>query len=170
MTARADKMATLREQVFEGLELYRTERYGDAIEVFRRVLALDPRHQLAGDHLRFSQDRLAAILESRPQYAAARDASRAGDHFRAVEIWEDLLQKSGNDDVASYFLRQEREALEREVLSLRREVSQLTDEKERLDLQVERLLNERDTIKLKVEAMLDAVSVLDLDSAETAKK
>jgi hypothetical protein len=40
--------------------------------------------------------------------------------------------------------RQEREALEREVLSLRREVSTLTDEKERLELQVERLLNERD--------------------------
>lgn len=66
--------------------------------------------------------------------------------------------------------RQDREALEREVLSLRREVSQLTDEKERLEIQVERLLAERDTIKLKVEAMLDAVSVLDLDSAETAKK
>ncbi len=66
--------------------------------------------------------------------------------------------------------RQEREALEREVLSLRRDVSTLTDEKERLELQVERLLNERDTIKLKVEAMLDAVSVLDLDSAETARK
>src|SRR5687767_8745993 len=49
--------------------------------------------------------------------------------------------------------RQERESLEREVLSLRRELSQLTDEKERLEIQVERLLSERDTIKLKVEAM-----------------
>lgn len=66
--------------------------------------------------------------------------------------------------------RQEREALEREVLSLRRELSQAADEKERLGLQVERLLNERDTIKLKVEAMLDAIAVLDLEATETAKK
>jgi chromosome segregation ATPase len=66
--------------------------------------------------------------------------------------------------------RQERESLEREVLSLRREMSQLGDEKERLALQVERLLNERDTIKLKVEAMLDAIAVLDLEPAEVSKK
>lgn len=66
--------------------------------------------------------------------------------------------------------RQERESLEREVLSLRREMSQLGDEKERLALQVERLLNERDTIKLKVEAMLDAIAVLDLEPAEASKK
>jgi chromosome segregation ATPase len=66
--------------------------------------------------------------------------------------------------------RQEREALEREVLSLRREVSQVTDEKERLELQVERLLAERDTMKLKVEAMLDAIAVLDLESSEAARK
>lgn len=66
--------------------------------------------------------------------------------------------------------RQERESLEREVLSLRREMSQLSDEKERLALQVERLLNERDTIKLKVEAMLDAIAVLDLETAEASKK
>ena len=66
--------------------------------------------------------------------------------------------------------RQARELLEREVLSLRREVSQLNDEKERLAGQVERLLNERDTIKLKVEAMLDAIAMLDLDTAETLKK
>jgi chromosome segregation ATPase len=66
--------------------------------------------------------------------------------------------------------RSEREALEREVLSLRRELSQMGDEKERLSLQVERLLNERDTIKLKVEAMLDAIAVLDLEALETAKK
>ena len=51
--------------------------------------------------------------------------------------------------------RQLRESLEREVLGLRREVSQLTEEKERLEGQVERLLSERDTIRLKVEAMLD---------------
>ena len=36
--------------------------------------------------------------------------------------------------------RQARESLEREVLSLRRDVSMLNEEKERLELQVERLL------------------------------
>ena len=66
--------------------------------------------------------------------------------------------------------RQEREVLEREVLSLRRELNQLSDEKERLELQVERLQNERDTIKLKVEAMLDAIAVLDLEAVEASKK
>jgi hypothetical protein len=65
--------------------------------------------------------------------------------------------------------RQEREALEREVLSLRRELSQVADEKERLELQVERLLGERDTIKLKVEAMLDAIAMLDLEHVEAKK-
>lgn len=66
--------------------------------------------------------------------------------------------------------RQEREALEREVLSLRRELSQLLDEKERLEAQIERLLSERDTMKLKIEAMLDAIATLDLESLEAAKK
>ena len=66
--------------------------------------------------------------------------------------------------------RHEREALEREVLSLRREMNQLADEKERFESQIERLLNERDTIKLKVEAMLDAISVVDPEVAEVMKK
>ncbi len=66
--------------------------------------------------------------------------------------------------------RQLRESLERETLSLKQEVKQLSEEKERLELQVERLLNERDTIKLKIEAMLDAIAMLDLDTAETLKK
>ena len=66
--------------------------------------------------------------------------------------------------------RQEREALEREVLSLRRELSRATDDRERSELQVERLLAERDAIKLKVEGMLDAIAVLDTGAAEAAKK
>jgi chromosome segregation ATPase len=66
--------------------------------------------------------------------------------------------------------RHEREALEREVLSLRREMSQLVDEKERFESQIERLLNERDTIKLKIEAMLDAISVVDPEAAEALKR
>ena len=57
--------------------------------------------------------------------------------------------------------RQEREALEREVLNLRREMSRASDDKERLESQVERLLTERDAVKVKVEGMLDAIAVLD---------
>ena len=67
-------------------------------------------------------------------------------------------------------LRQEKEALEREVVATRRELSNLLDEKERLESQVERLLSERDMIRMKVEAMLDAVAVLDPEMAEAVRK
>ncbi len=60
-------------------------------------------------------------------------------------------------------LRQEKEALERELAATRREVGNLIDEKDRLEAQVERLLSERDTIRMKVEAMLDAIAALDPD-------
>ena len=60
--------------------------------------------------------------------------------------------------------RQGREALEREMRSLRREMSQVSDDKIRLELEVERLLTERDAIKLKVEGMLDAIAVLDVEA------
>ena len=66
--------------------------------------------------------------------------------------------------------RQERESLEREVLSLRREVSRANDDKDRLESQVERLLTERDAIKLKVEGMLDAIAMLDMEAVEALKK
>ena len=66
--------------------------------------------------------------------------------------------------------RQERESCEREAESLRRELGQAVDEKERLEVQVERLLNERDTIRLKIEAMLDAISMVDHEAAEAMKK
>ena len=66
--------------------------------------------------------------------------------------------------------RQEREALENEVLSLQRELNRSTDDKKRLEGQVERLLTERDSIKLKVEGMLDAIAAVDGDAAEAAKK
>ena len=108
---RADKLSTLRELVFQGLEHYRVERFTDAIEVFRRVLALDPRHQLAGDHLRFSQERLAALVESQPAYAEALAASRSGDHFRAMELWERRVQAVPGDRVAAFHVRDERTAL-----------------------------------------------------------
>lgn len=66
--------------------------------------------------------------------------------------------------------RQEREALEREVLSLRRELSRATDDRERVEVQVERLLAERDAIKSKVEGMLDAIAIIDPESADAAQK
>ena len=63
-----------------------------------------------------------------------------------------------------------RERQEREALTLRRELSRSSDDKQRLELHVERLLTERDAIKLKVEGMLDAIAVLEVDAAEAAKK
>jgi len=67
-------------------------------------------------------------------------------------------------------LRQEKESLEREVTSVRRELGALLDEKERLENQVERLLAERDIIRMKVEAMLDAIAVLDPEMVESLRK
>lgn len=66
-------------------------------------------------------------------------------------------------------LRQEKEALEREIASIRREIGTLLGEKERLESQVERLLADRDTIRMKVEAMLDAIAVLDPEMAEAVR-
>ena len=67
-------------------------------------------------------------------------------------------------------LRQEKEALEREIATVRRELGTLLDEKDRLETQVERLLSERDTIRMKVEAMLDAIAVLDPETAEVMRR
>jgi chromosome segregation ATPase len=67
-------------------------------------------------------------------------------------------------------LRQEKEALEREVATIRRELGTLLDEKDRLEGQVERLLSERDTIRMKVEAMLDAIAALDPEAAEVMRR
>lgn len=63
-------------------------------------------------------------------------------------------------------LRQEKEGLERELASMRREMNNALSEKERLESQIERLLSERDMIRLKVEAMLDAIAALDPEMAE----
>ncbi len=67
-------------------------------------------------------------------------------------------------------LRQEKDALEREVTALRREMGTLLDEKGRIETQLERMLSERDTIRTKVEAMLDAIAVLDPEAAEAMRK
>ena len=67
-------------------------------------------------------------------------------------------------------LRQEKESLEREVTTTRRELGLLLEEKDRLETQNERLLNERDTIRLKVEAMLDALAVFDPEMVEAMRR
>jgi len=66
-------------------------------------------------------------------------------------------------------LRQEKEVLERDVSTTRRELNNLLDEKERLEKQVERLLSERDMVRMKVEAMLDAIAVLEPEMAEAVR-
>lgn len=67
-------------------------------------------------------------------------------------------------------LRQEKEALEQELVGIRRDIGSLMNEKERLESQVERLLAERDTIRMRVEAMLDAIAVLDPEVAEAVRR
>lgn len=67
-------------------------------------------------------------------------------------------------------LREERERLDKEMSSIRHQVSSLLEEKGRLEEQVERLLTERDTIRLKIEAMLDAIGVIDPEMAEVMRK
>ena len=67
-------------------------------------------------------------------------------------------------------LRQEREGLEQELVTIRRDMGSLLNEKERLESQVERLLAERDTIRMRVEAMLDAIAVLDPEIAEAVRR
>jgi chromosome segregation ATPase len=67
-------------------------------------------------------------------------------------------------------LRQEKESLERELMTMRRELGPLLEEKDRLETQIERLLAERDTIRLKVEAMLDALAVFDPEMVEAMRR
>ena len=64
-------------------------------------------------------------------------------------------------------LRQEKESLEKELSSMRRNRGgSVSFEQQRLEQQVEALLAERDVIRAKVEAMLDAVASLDPEMAE----
>ncbi len=67
-------------------------------------------------------------------------------------------------------LRQEKESLEREVISARRDLNYALEEKQRLETHIERLLSERDTIRAKVEAMLDAIAALDPEMAEVMRR
>lgn len=63
-------------------------------------------------------------------------------------------------------MREEKEAMEREVKAMRQESGGWLAEKARLEEKIENLLSERDAIQLKVEAMLDAMTVIDIDVAE----
>ena len=65
--------------------------------------------------------------------------------------------------------REERQALENEMRTLRDDLERATHENARLESHVERLLGERDAIRRKVESMLDAIALLDPALAETAK-
>ena len=67
-------------------------------------------------------------------------------------------------------LREDRDRIEREMTSLRHEVSNLLTEKSRLEEKVEDLLSERDAIQLKVEMMLDAITVIEPDVAEAVHR
>ena len=63
-------------------------------------------------------------------------------------------------------MRDEKDRLEREVVSLRREAAEALADKQAAEEKLSVLLAERDTIQLKVEAMLDAITVIDEEVAE----
>ena len=63
-------------------------------------------------------------------------------------------------------MREEKERLEHEAETLRREVEAAHSEKRALDEKLSLLLTERDSIQLKVEAMLEAITSIDADVAE----
>ena len=63
-------------------------------------------------------------------------------------------------------MRDEKERLENEAESLRRDAANVIAEKSVLEEKLAELLSERDSIQLKVEAMLDAMTMIDSDVAE----
>lgn len=63
-------------------------------------------------------------------------------------------------------VRLERDRLEHEANSLRREAANATADKQVAEDKLSALLAERDSIQLKVEAMLDAIALIDTDVAE----
>lgn len=93
-----------------------------------------------------------------------------GDIVSGLDKFADLEDKVHRTIERIQLEREERAALEQELVEARRESSRLAAEKERLSLRLERLLTERDAMKLKVEAMLDAIAVISPEAAETLKK
>lgn len=63
-------------------------------------------------------------------------------------------------------VRTERDRLEQEANSLRREAANALADKQVAEDKLNALLAERDSIQLKVEAMLDAIALIDSDVAE----
>ena len=63
-------------------------------------------------------------------------------------------------------MRDEKDRLEKEAVSLRRDAANAIAEKAAIEEKLSDLLSERDSIQLKVEAMLDAMTVIDSDVAE----
>ncbi|MFN0279370.1 MAG: hypothetical protein ACKVRN_12315 [Pyrinomonadaceae bacterium] len=65
-------------------------------------------------------------------------------------------------------MRDEKEELELEAVTLRENAANAIAEKQHLEEKVAVLLSERDTIQSKVEAMLEAITIIDSDVAEAA--
>ena len=63
-------------------------------------------------------------------------------------------------------MRDEKDRLESEVGSLRRDATDAIAEKRSMEEKLAVLLSERDSIQLKVEAMLDAITMIDSDVAD----
>jgi uncharacterized coiled-coil DUF342 family protein len=63
-------------------------------------------------------------------------------------------------------MRDEKEKIEQEAITLRNSTNGLQAEKRQLEEKIADLLSERDSIQLKVEAMLDAMTLIDADVAE----
>ena len=66
-------------------------------------------------------------------------------------------------------MRDEKERLEREADSLKRDAANAIAEKKEAEDKLASLLSERDTIQQKVEAMLEAITTIDADLAEAAR-
>ncbi len=65
-------------------------------------------------------------------------------------------------------MRDEKERLESEAASLKKETVRAIAEKEAIENKLAILLAERDSIQSKVEAMLDAITTIDADAAAAA--
>ncbi len=63
-------------------------------------------------------------------------------------------------------MRDDKEKIEKDAVSLRRDAANAIAEKDILVEKLASLLSERDSIQLKVEAMLDAMTVIDSDVAD----
>ena len=63
-------------------------------------------------------------------------------------------------------IREEKDAISRELVTVRRDNANLTEFNHELESKVGNLMSERDAIHLKVEAMLDTMTAIDADVAE----